>query len=446
MRFKNYINRYNQQNRIYSEEDLLAMTLTDLLDNEPSIVAQDKEIGIPNYEELKNSPNTHWIDSYINQQGQKEGGYYGSIQPNNVYGFAPEKTTEPVEKLNSLRPIKNFESTPVLEGGIEENVYKLPDETKENILNNVNNKEQEKLLNNKFSSDVNNLIPQNTDADNIPEDSEYLLEGGISKSNLDKPNNIFRQNLNKARWAYKDLTPKEKGQKYLSKHMSWWTPTEYYGLAETLADEGKPHEKYTKNNDFTKLGAIEDSHTRELLAQKVERCRKACPVGPYTQTALEDVDVVIPKDDSEFTKSVLRSDELKEFVEKNYDRLKSGEVINSSIEFKRPNIENIADIYTKKDEIKRFTVLHNIDISDAKMESDGSITMKIVDYYDFTRLPQENYDIKNLYEQMKEQGLKQVTKKVINNAFNIANNRAYEQQKHGKLKPYVIYKKITYKL
>lgn len=41
MRFKNYINRYNKKNRIYSEEELLAMTLNDLLDNEPSILAQD---------------------------------------------------------------------------------------------------------------------------------------------------------------------------------------------------------------------------------------------------------------------------------------------------------------------------------------------------------------------------------------------------------------------
>ena len=27
MRFKNYINRYNKKNRIYSEEELIAMTL-----------------------------------------------------------------------------------------------------------------------------------------------------------------------------------------------------------------------------------------------------------------------------------------------------------------------------------------------------------------------------------------------------------------------------------
>ena len=137
MRFKNYINRYNKKNRIYSEEELLAMTLNDLLDNEPSILAQDGDIGIPSYEELRQSPNTRWIDTYINAQGQKDGGFFGSIpeydesffpkkkyppfvfNPNPPYMMSMEDG-EPETEPEEERPI-------VLEGGVEENVY-LPEE------------------------------------------------------------------------------------------------------------------------------------------------------------------------------------------------------------------------------------------------------------------------------------------------------------------------------
>ncbi len=137
MRFKNYINRYNKKNRIYSEEELLAMTLNDLLDNEPSIMAQDGDIGIPSYEELRQSPNTRWIDPYTNSQGQKDGGFFGSI-PEYDESFFPKKKIEPFV-FNPNPPYmmsmaegepeaeQEEESPTVLEGGVEENVY-LPEE------------------------------------------------------------------------------------------------------------------------------------------------------------------------------------------------------------------------------------------------------------------------------------------------------------------------------
>ena len=139
MRFKNYINRYNKKNRIYSEEELLAMTLNDLLDNEPSILAQDGDIGIPSYEELRQSPNTRWVDSYINSQGQKDGGFFGSI-PEYDESFFPKKKIEPfvfnpnppymMSMLEGEPEAEQEESPIVLEGGVEENVY-LPEEDEE---------------------------------------------------------------------------------------------------------------------------------------------------------------------------------------------------------------------------------------------------------------------------------------------------------------------------
>jgi len=140
MRFKNYINRYNKKNRIYSEEELLAMTLNDLLDNEPSIMAQDGDIGIPSYEELRQSPNTRWIDPYTNSQGQKDGGFFGSI-PEYDESFIPKTNFEPfvfnpnppyMMSMSDGEPVteQEEESPIVLEGGVEENVY-LPEEDEE---------------------------------------------------------------------------------------------------------------------------------------------------------------------------------------------------------------------------------------------------------------------------------------------------------------------------
>ena len=141
MRFKNYINRYNKKNRIYSEEELLAMTLNDLLDNEPSILAQDGDIGIPSYEELRQSPNTRWIDPYTNSQGQKDGGFFGSINDNYYNSFVEQREPfileENPQKSHPIKVLSMAEGEPeeeqeeespyILEGGVEENVY-LPEE------------------------------------------------------------------------------------------------------------------------------------------------------------------------------------------------------------------------------------------------------------------------------------------------------------------------------
>ena len=227
----------------------------------------------------------------------------------------------------------------------------------------------------------------------------------------------------------------EKLQKYASKHIMG-TPSEYYGLSEVLADEGKPLERYKKHNNFCKVGEIKDERMKDVVSQKILTARKDCPVGPYSNSPIEDVDVVIPKDNAELTQKILRSDELKEFINKNYDKLKSGQVVNGSIEYKKPEIRSVKDFINKTDEIGRFTVLHNADIVDAKMAPDGTVTMTILDFYDFSRMPQ-NGDIL-------EDG-SVVNKGNIDNAISVINNNAYNQQKLGKLKPYVVYKTVRFK-
>lgn len=71
------------------------------------------------------------------------------------------------------------------------------------------------------------------------------------------------------------------------------------------------------------------------------------------------------------------------------------------------------------DKTGRFTAIHMADIVDAKMNNDGTVTMKVVDYYDFTKLQGDGI-------------------------FDKLNNRAYVQQELGKLKPFAIYFEFKY--
>mgnify|MGYP007069998644 CR=1 FL=1 len=48
--------------------------------------------------------------------------------------------------------------------------------------------------------------------------------------------------------SYEKLDAIEQAQKWTSKHASFYTPSEYYGISEYLADDGKLPEKYEKHN------------------------------------------------------------------------------------------------------------------------------------------------------------------------------------------------------
>lgn len=279
-------------------------------------------------------------------------------------------------------------------GSILERMLKLP------YLNNADTKQYD------FSS-------QNKDGLSVLGQGNELLNKILDGVN---------SQINKAKDDYDGLTPIEKAQKWTSKHASGWVPSEYYGISEYLADDGEMPDKYKKNNDHYKLGDIADERTQEIISTKVQKARKDCPVGPYINTPLEDVDVIVPKENSELVQKVKRSDEIAEFIDKNKEELQAGETVNGAVEFKKPSKSdggNAEYLHEFNDKLSRFTAIHYADIVDAKMHDDGTISMKVVDYYDFTKLKEED-------------------------GFDKLNNRAYKQQELGKLKPYAIYFELTY--
>ena len=69
-KFLNYNNRISNNSRIFSMDELLKMSLGEFIDRENELDSQDSLIGLPTSNELKNSPNVKFINSYIDKNGQ----------------------------------------------------------------------------------------------------------------------------------------------------------------------------------------------------------------------------------------------------------------------------------------------------------------------------------------------------------------------------------------
>ena len=429
MKYKNYRNSHTNEDRIYSRKNIADMSVREVFSRKDEIMSQYNSIGIPSEGELKSSPNAVWVEPYTRDDGTSVRGYWRS-RPEGESNTPESDYILPKNNDWNFVDFEDFDE--YLDKDIIDN---MPAEVL--VKYEQYKKEQENKAKNILATNrsVDTSALNQYDVTTPKTLYEGKVEENIIKSKL---KDFIKEHIKPYR-DYEGLDPMEKAQKFLSKHMPYWTPNQYYGLSETLADEGKPLDKYKKYNNFCKLGDIKNEQLKDILTKKVIKARQDCPVGPSVNLPLEDVDVVIPKDNSELTHMVLRSSELKEFVQKNYDRLKAGEVVNGSIEFRQPTQDDFEQIKSLNDaqEVRklcnRFTVLHNVDLHNVKMEPNGSITMELVDYYDFSRRPEKGE--KNT-ETMSELG----------NQLNKINNRAYNQQLYGKMKPYIIYKKLVYRL
>lgn len=87
MKYKNYVNPYTKDNKIYSKNDISNMSVKDAFSREKEILAQHSRIGIPSDEELQNSENVVWVEEYQRSDGTEVKGHWrskpgrGSINP-----------------------------------------------------------------------------------------------------------------------------------------------------------------------------------------------------------------------------------------------------------------------------------------------------------------------------------------------------------------------------
>ncbi len=80
--FSGYTNPATGSNKLYSREDIGAMSTKEYLDFEDEIMAQMHSIGIPTNNELYNasrSGETIYVESYVRRDGTRVRGYYRSV-------------------------------------------------------------------------------------------------------------------------------------------------------------------------------------------------------------------------------------------------------------------------------------------------------------------------------------------------------------------------------
>jgi len=126
MKFKNYRNSHNNDSKIYSEDDIWNMRVSQVFGLEKEILAQNRQIGIPEVSELQSSDNVIWIDSYTRDDGTKVEGHWRSL-PDGAHHINPERQNV-LRKQNSgttgaAAQVTDDETFTVLEGGIEYNDY-----------------------------------------------------------------------------------------------------------------------------------------------------------------------------------------------------------------------------------------------------------------------------------------------------------------------------------
>ena len=463
MRFKNYINRYNKKNRIYSEEELLAMTLNDLLDNEPSILAQDGDIGIPSYEELRQSPNTRWIDPYTNSQGQKDGGFFGSINDNYYNSFVEQREPfileENPQKSHPIKVLSMSEGEPeveqeeespiVLEGGVEENVYlpeedesepsiyipdeeepeerqktpyELSDEDLTDILQSIikaktiENTQSEPIFDDSFPT-----LPQ-TDTPNTLPVSLPQIQTSLNQEELKQMYEKLLEELRKMLAKYKRLSNMAKFQKVASKAPIYnEIENEYYRNSLKMKDGEPLTPKFIEENDVYNYQDITDPEKSNYYKEQLAKMYGLDVNAPDINEKLKDKKIVVPKKTSRLYQYAMSSDAFQKWVSENYDKIKNGESYNNKIEF---------PLKMNKQDIGMYATIHRANLNNMKINPDGSITGNLVDPYNF-----EKWKYNNI---LNVDNMKQAVNNIGKNIITGINNTAYKQQIKNQLNPYYI--------
>ena len=69
MRFKNYRNSYTNDNRKYSKDEMLDMTVREIKDRAEEFIAQHRVLGLPDEKELAGSDNVVHVNAYTRDDG-----------------------------------------------------------------------------------------------------------------------------------------------------------------------------------------------------------------------------------------------------------------------------------------------------------------------------------------------------------------------------------------
>lgn len=521
MRFSNYYNHEGRNRNIYSRNNLLRMTMKELLERELELAYQYNTIGIPADEELMNSEFahqyqdengfSHWQagekmpDNLVQQAevqpqttnqskpvtnpqpaiqemdkenlstqnlqqqplntisesiSQKNGQLQGFESEMN--GFAQQKKSTEFPNLGTFAPndekhfmvdfqsdlnkiMQQKEKSP--EEQAKQNLQKyvpledarytdepyltyedlLGDETEEEML--ARERKEIETFDKLFEEELNKndktqntepyltyeellgLEPQSENAKEVPPTEEMLRkqmeENGVPTGGASGMNSMS------------DMTMGAHLQNLVAKNIATSAEhpeREYYKVAlnlDKLKTSPVKQECFFKNNELLTLKDINNTELNNAIKNSLARAKKTS-VEKLDHNILENTDVVVAKPNSGLTTIAKQSPDLNKFISSHINELKSGKIISGSFPFEFEQKNDSSKV--KKNKFSMSRTIHNTDVCNMKMESDGTVSLTLVDYYDFAP------------------------------GGGFINDNAYRQQFNGKLQNYALIVPIRIKL
>ncbi len=265
---------------------------------------------------------------------------------------------------------------------------------------------------NRYLDDKNSIVLQNQVKENLhlDDNNSIVLQAHVEENQYLNENNLNRLGVDVD--IQKVLTQTDVFNKNLP-------VKDYYKIALDLAEHPEKVVSNERNKVF-KVKNLPNTINKKVVLDKISRGLNLDLNNPEDMKKAEEVTVVVPTENSKLVKVIKRSDKIKDLIKNKYqdiinDKLKD-KYLDGGLEFDKTqlNIRTISDKFTL------FGVIHNADIYDIRQNED-SISLVISDFYDF--------DYLKIYK----------NDETLTKGIKIINNRAYEQQKAGKLKPYVLY-------
>ena len=132
MKYKNYVNHYTKDNRIFSKEEISNMSVRDAYGNKKAIISQNRKIGVPSESELRSSSDVIWVNPYRRDDGTEVKGYWRSKtgsamgSTGGIAGDTPQVIMDGPNRQKDIDDILNGKKKPEdvqdVEGGDDEEI------------------------------------------------------------------------------------------------------------------------------------------------------------------------------------------------------------------------------------------------------------------------------------------------------------------------------------
>jgi hypothetical protein len=380
MRFAKYYNHESGNRNIYSREDLLKMTLQDMLNNELPISYQYNTIGIPLVEELNQSPN---VCGYLDENGAQKWSAdttLGNVPeeqnllaqnslPNNVFS-EEEQQQEQVQQEQAREQVQEQEAQ---------------EQAREQV------QEQEAQERQQEQEQQDSIIDEN--------DVQPVLEGYVTKEG--KPDD--------------DLKLWQKGfDKLLKSPLARF----FYPAAANMYTDARTGlsraQKDPNVNVLENMSQLDDETRQKLLNSGIPSNER----GVYYN------------DQSTVSNQFAKSEEIKDFFKKNELAIKRGEVSDANFDFEA----SLFDFGSDMPKADRFASLQHAKLINPYIDEKGNYHGQLIDNYDFEHRDDDGFKTK-----INNFGYDMQSTKKLDNYFSIIdfcinNEDLDEDKKHKKMR------------